>query len=839
MNSRPAAILLIVSVALLMSIGIVAASDSAKKLPKGPVVVKDKFNDTAGTTLTSHSPEIDEVGGGWQVEFGPNFEIASSGHEVRNTLGLDSPYYAVIDGKLEDNDITVDFTRTGQTSEVGIVFRWKDSSNHYRGVFDGKKGHIIKTVGGLEFLLDSGKSKWKDGDISTVRIVAHAGDIKLYRDEKEIASATDTELREETHIGLYYRNESKSSIGNFTVRALGDPATAPTQTFGTLVLEDTFDTGAGNLDGRPANNVGGANQWTDLVGTWEATSGGKGRLLTASGGGDQISSIPTGIDEADISADITYNSSVVGLAWAVDANNDRAIVFYEGSNIVAGKVIPSTGGFVEFGRASYSWTVGSTRNLRVRINGTNARIYIDDPSNDGDEVQVLILAIGTGMGTQKRAGLFSKATDNLFDNFKVRNSVALAQADLVLGVSDPQTLSPPAIPAGAFLYDSFTYFNGDVIENKSPDLDPTGLGWQIDSGKWKFFNFEIGELEEDSGDKFSFIDTGRDRYTISSEQIWDGGRTGISFGGLAPSNRNIFLYFIQSNGNIVLGKKIGGVFFTLGTKSVKWKNGSRKTLGIRVQGNALKAYVGKKKVFDVTDNDLIGATWVGIFRNAFHNDRFDDFLLKLPAGAPTPTPTPTPVPIVVDSFTASDSTALVAKSPDTGPGSETWAKSSPRGDWEIINNKALEDGSFDFGQQDRRIVIDTGVANSIVSVDITRIGASWNPFKVLFPRSGVVTRSTSNDSEYVMWYHDGVNDVVARSQSAELGRVAFTWTVGDTHNLSIIANGTSYIFKIDGETKLTKTHSTGSTNTRAGLYSAEIEVGKANTFDNFLVLPAP
>ncbi|MCZ6538554.1 MAG: hypothetical protein O6922_01840, partial [Chloroflexi bacterium] len=397
MKSRPAAILLIVSVALLMSIGIVAASDSAKKLPSGPVVVKDNFNDTAGTTLTSHSPEIDEIGGGWQVEFGPNFEIAASGHEVRNTLGLDSPYYAVIDGKLEDNDITVDFTRTGQTSEVGIVFRWKDSSNHYRGVFDGKKGHIIKTVGGLEFLLDSGKSKWKDGDTSTVRIVAHAGDIKLYRDGTEIASATDTELREETHIGLYYRNESKSSIGNFTVRALGDPATAPTQTLGTLVLEDSFDTGAGNLDGRPANNVGGANQWVDLVGTWEATSGGQARLLTASGGGDQTTSIATGLSEADVSVDLTWNSSVAGLSWAVEANNDRAIVFYDGSFIVAGKIIPSNGSFVETGRASYTWTAGDTKNLRIRMNGTNVRVYIDDPAITGDDIHVLIMVFDTSM----------------------------------------------------------------------------------------------------------------------------------------------------------------------------------------------------------------------------------------------------------------------------------------------------------------------------------------------------------------------------------------------------------------------------------------------------------
>ena len=149
MKSRLPAILLIVATTLVMSIGLVTASDSGAPLPDGPIVFSDYFQYTPGTTLTSHSPDIDDVGGGWQVEFGPNFEIAASGNEVRNTLGLGTPYFAVIDGKLEDNDITVDFLRTGQTSEVGVVFRWKDASNHYRGVFDGVDGHIGKTIGGL------------------------------------------------------------------------------------------------------------------------------------------------------------------------------------------------------------------------------------------------------------------------------------------------------------------------------------------------------------------------------------------------------------------------------------------------------------------------------------------------------------------------------------------------------------------------------------------------------------------------------------------------------------------------------------------------------------------
>ncbi|MEK9675896.1 MAG: hypothetical protein VW271_05090 [Chloroflexota bacterium] len=54
-------------------------------------------------------------------------------------------------------------------------------------------------------------------------------------------------------------------------------------------MQDTFDTGAGALDGRTV----GSETWSDIVGTWEVTAGGKARLLTANGSGDQITAIGT------------------------------------------------------------------------------------------------------------------------------------------------------------------------------------------------------------------------------------------------------------------------------------------------------------------------------------------------------------------------------------------------------------------------------------------------------------------------------------------------------------------------------------------------------------------
>lgn len=194
-----------------------------------------------------------------------------------------------------------------------------------------------------------------------------------------------------------------------------------------------------------------------------------------------------------------------------------------------------------------------------------------------------------------------------------------------------------------------------------------------------------------------------------------------------------------------------------------------------------------------------------------------------------------------DVFTGTDGAVIDGRNPDIAPTASLWDESTSRGDWEIASNSAVETGAFDYGISDRRIIIDAGVADHEVSVDITRNGPQWTTHfaRNMFPRMGVVTRSTSNDSEYVMWYFDGDSSIVARSQTAELGRISLSWTVGDSFNLAIRVEGDNYQFKVDGVTQLTRTHSTGSSNSYVGLYASEIETGNENVFDNFRVMPIP
>ncbi len=819
--------------------GVAFADDNHGKKNKAAIIIEDSFSDSVGTLLGVHTPTVDDIGTGWQTTFGQNFAIDVTGEAIADPSGLNTPYFSIIDGRLESIDLTVEFVRSGQSSEVGLVFRWIDPLNHFRAEFDGQQGRIIKVVGGVETELGSKKAKWKAGKQKTIRVVDNAGTIQLWLNNKKISTVSDGDLAGETRVGLYYQNNSSTSVLDFTVKSSAPLATPLTVTLGPIVVQDSFDTGAGPMNLRPADNVPGQPEWVEIKGTWEVTTGGDARLVSLSGGGDQTVVIPTGIDDADISADITWNGGITGLAWGVDASNNRSIAFWDGHYIVAGRIEPSTGAFREYGRAPYDWATGTTRNLRVRINGSNARIYIDDPSVTGDENRVLILARGTSMGSAKRAGLFTKGTTNLFHNFTVRQSVPLDQPDPNLTVSSPQVLDPPPVPDGAWMYDSFTYYNSDVIQNRFPDLDPSGSGWQIESGRWQFTNFEVTQTAEVAGDQIAFIDTGRDEYMIESTQQWDGGRTGLTFGGQAPDNRNGFLFFKQSDNTVVLGKKIGGVFFTLDVKKTSWKIGRSEELRVEIKQDKLRAFVGNRQVFKLTDTDLVGATWTGFFRNAYHNERFDNFLLRLPAGVPEPTPVPPPTPVLVDTFTDADTTLLAVHAPDVAPVGSTWFKSTARGDWEISGNTAIETGVFDYGIQDRRILIDAQISDSEVSAVVTRYGPQWTTFfaRNMFPRSGIITRANFDGTQYLMWFFDGASSVVALSNSGELGRVSIAWNVGESHLLSVVANGSSITFLIDAVPVMTRTYSPGAGNTYYGLFSADIEAGKANAFDDFQVVP--
>jgi hypothetical protein len=847
----------------------------------GPVVVRDRFIGAAGTPLSSHAPDVDEVGGGWQQTPGSDFRLTGpttganglgererpgngesdrrfgSNGAVRDVTGKGTPYYAIVNAGISDIDLSVDFKRSEQPGEYGLVFRYADASNNLQLVYDGDRLKLRKRVSGVETVLQERAAAWPEGTTRKIRVTDKAGVISAHLGQRELFRSTDATLLGNTRVGLYNVNNSASSVREFEVTALGPQPTPTPEPLLPAVIVDHFDeVGPTPLPLHVPDLAPAGASWTSLSGDWTVASG-QAQLTGFSGPCcDRVTAIQTGLTEADITVDMTWNGGAAGISWGVDAYNNRAIAFWDGFFLVAGRIEPSTGSFVEMGRAPHSWAAGQTKKLRVRLNGTNARFYVDDPSVAGDEAAPVILVIGTTMGASKSAGLFSTSAGNLFDNFVVRPSPVLLQPDPVLRVPPPQVLPPVSIPSGAVVYDSFTFYDEDLITNRPPDLDPSGSGWSVTGGRWQFFDFEAGQLEG-ALDHLAFINTGRDQYEIRAREFWDGGRTGIAFGAYGPDPRNTFLVWKNHDNWVFIGKKIGGVFFTLDTARAGWKAGDADTLRVEVTGDRIRVFQDQRRLFDFRDKDVIGRTWAGLFQNAFHAERYDDFLVKLAPGALPPTPTPVPGPVVFDDFTGADAKFVATyglpqpppRTPPTAPSGSVWTRVTERGDWWIKSNAAAESSEFDYGQQDRVVVVNAGIPDGLVSVDVNNAGGAHAPFGVpLNPAFGVVARASadvfgSGAPDFVFWFYDGFGFMVAakivNGAFTELGRTGVSWPVGTTRSLGIIVLGATFTFQVDGVTAMTRSVSDPelASNTRFGLFSKEADAVASTTFDNFLVRP--
>ena len=110
----------------------VKATEGDFKSVIAPVVL-DNFNDTDGTLLTSHTPDIAPVGSSWTFHGSTEIEIQSN-HAERKTANPDRAY-AYIESNTADCFISLidqGYADSGLTYEyAGLVFRYTDTSNFY------------------------------------------------------------------------------------------------------------------------------------------------------------------------------------------------------------------------------------------------------------------------------------------------------------------------------------------------------------------------------------------------------------------------------------------------------------------------------------------------------------------------------------------------------------------------------------------------------------------------------------------------------------------------------------------------------------------------------------
>jgi hypothetical protein len=814
-------------------------------------VVRDRFRDQPDLPLADHDPDIDEVGGGWLPA--GDWRISQSPPDsVRNKTGLDLAAIASLDAQIPEIDLSAVLTHPDADSHIGLVFRYVDQQNHFRAVHDGKRLLLQKVVAGQETTLARKEVKWKEGEARTLLVRVKGNQIAVFLDEKRILGASDAALAGNLRAGLYHFNGLKSRITDLKVAALGPPPGAvPPEPVTPVVVDDSFTDVDGTSLAAHTPEVVADGGWSELTGAW-AVHGGRARLESA-GAGDPLAFVRTGLDEADIYADVTWNGGLAGLSWGVDDAGNYSIVFFDGAgSLVAGRIDATPPFFHELGRVGFPWSLGETKRMRVRVNQANpgelpprynARIYVDDSV-------VRILAINAGMsGPNKGAGLFAKGpaggAASTFDNFRVRVAVPLAQADPVLPVVPPPPPPPVVIPSGAWVYDSFNEFDATQIQWRPPDLDPSGSGWSIHSGTWDTKLFQARQKAGGEGDAYAFIDTGRDQYDMRAKIRWDGGRLGVVFGAHGTDGRNLFLFWKHSDDRVILGKVVGGVFFMLGDADVKWKVGQTRTLRVVVEGDHLKAYVQNRKVFDLHDQELPFATFAGLFQRLDPGDRWEDFLVRFPPGvaAPTPTPTPTPVPpVVFDSFdshyeSGNPETGIAGRAPEIGPSGATWAASG----WAPPDWRSIQSGDGRVATQrapgdlEWRLHVETGTADQDVRSVVTRNGGL----------AGLVARYGGEASFVFTWVDGAGNLTLARLDSGfvfmgSAPAASVGWTAGESRVLRLVVASSgplqgTRVF-VDGVPVIVNGFTGLAGNTSAGLFSRNTA---DDLWDDFEVKPAP
>lgn len=110
-------------------------------------LVRDTFTDTNGKRLNAHTPNFDNLGGGW-VEHAGTWEIQSNA--AHKTATASTHQIASIDTGASDCVVTLRYQRTqsGTASRGGVAFRVVDSNNFWGVWANGMNVQLYEVVAG-------------------------------------------------------------------------------------------------------------------------------------------------------------------------------------------------------------------------------------------------------------------------------------------------------------------------------------------------------------------------------------------------------------------------------------------------------------------------------------------------------------------------------------------------------------------------------------------------------------------------------------------------------------------------------------------------------------------
>jgi hypothetical protein len=374
------------------------------------VLIKDTFTAVNGTTLPTHTPDINTPGHAWVIQSG-------AGNIQSNTAQCSTAtMVATIDCGQANVTVSCDSTINGASADNGPVVRFQDINNYWLGDVSMASGAILYEKLSGSFISRSTKP-FLPVQNSTYSIQLNASNATITLTVGGVGScsySSATDFQAATLTGFKMDNAGDQT-DNFIVSSGaggGGPANV-------LVLDQFRVANGTTLTGRTPQPMDVPNTtWTAQVGTMQVNN--NLAVVNALSGGEAVYTVDAGQGDSTVSADTypgTLSDDMVVIRFQ-DNNNYFAadcssLAFGNGGQrlIIYEK---QTGTFTQrAATGQLTITTGTLYPILISAVGTSINATI----NGGNAIAFT----STDFQTQTKAGFRANASDTKFGNFQVQH----------------------------------------------------------------------------------------------------------------------------------------------------------------------------------------------------------------------------------------------------------------------------------------------------------------------------------------------------------------------------------------------------------------------------------
>lgn len=175
------------------------------------LLVEDLFDDTNGVTIDNHTPDTDDVGGGWALADPANMDMEIDTNELKVTQTDSGIAVAVIDSGKSDVSVRVVASPAGG-SGISAVMRYVDENNYWfaRMANGPNVLEIIERNASVPTVRASAGVTVATGTVYRIiftaigqRMVAHCGqDADMTAERARVTYTSATFQQTETHVGI-------------------------------------------------------------------------------------------------------------------------------------------------------------------------------------------------------------------------------------------------------------------------------------------------------------------------------------------------------------------------------------------------------------------------------------------------------------------------------------------------------------------------------------------------------------------------------------------------------------------------------------------------------------